>query len=99
MDLGNAIKTARKQKDIKQNAFAELCDISPTYLSQIENNLKEPTLATLEVIAKKLEMPLPILFFMALDQHDISPEKQSAYKLLMPSVQSMIKEFFIPTMA
>lgn len=99
MDLGSAIKNARKQKHIKQNAFAELCDISPTYLSQIENNLKEPTLATLEVIAKKLEMPLPILFFMALDQKDISPEKQSAYKLLVPSVQSMVKEFFIPETA
>lgn len=96
MDLGSAIKNARKQKQIKQNAFAELCDISPTYLSQVENNLKEPTIATLEVIAKKLEMPLPILFFMALDQKDISPEKQSAYKLLVPSVQSMVKEFFIP---
>lgn len=99
MDLGSAIKNARKQKQIKQNAFAELCDISPTYLSQVENNLKEPTIATLEVIAKKLEMPLPILFFMALDQKDISPEKQSAYKLLVPSVQSMVKEFFIPETA
>ena len=96
MDLGSAIKNARKQKQMKQNAFAELCDISPTYLSQVENNLKEPTIATLEVIAKQLEMPLPILFFMALDQKDISPEKQSAYKLLVPSVQSMVKEFFIP---
>ncbi len=99
MDLGSAIKNARKQKQIKQNAFAELCDISPTYLSQVENNLKEPTIATLEVIARKLEMPLPILFFMALDQKDISPEKQSAYKLLVPSVQSMVKEFFIPETA
>lgn len=99
MDLGSAIKNARKQKQIKQNAFAELCDISPTYLSQVENNLKEPTIGTLEVIAKNLEMPLPILFFMALDQKDISPEKQSAYKLLVPSVQSMVKEFFIPETA
>lgn len=96
MNLGSAIKNARKQKRIKQNAFADLCGISPTYLSQVENNLKEPTIATLEVIAQKLEMPLPILFFMALDQEDVSPEKQSAYKLLVPSVQSMVKEFFIP---
>lgn len=96
MDLGNAIKNARKQKRIKQNAFAELCGISATYLSQVENNIKEPTISTLEVIAENLEMPLPILFFMALDQKDVSPEKQSAYKLLVPSVQSMVKEFFIP---
>ncbi|MFM7023099.1 MAG: helix-turn-helix domain-containing protein [Flavobacteriales bacterium] len=96
MDLGTAIKNARKQKQIKQYAFAEKCGISPTYLSQLENNLKEPTIAKLEIIANKLGMPLPILFFMALDEKDVSPEKQYAYNLLVPSVKSMIQEFFIP---
>lgn len=63
MDLGQTIKSIRKQKGLKQNQFAALCDITQAYLSQIENNLKEPNLSTLKVISNNLETPLPILFF------------------------------------
>lgn len=65
MDLGQTIKSIRKQKGLKQNQFAELCEITQAYLSQIENNLKEPNLSTLKVISDKLETPLPILFSFA----------------------------------
>ncbi|MGQ7855146.1 helix-turn-helix domain-containing protein [Pedobacter sp. WC2501] len=33
---------------MRQNAFADLCNISQTYLSQIENNIKEPNISTLK---------------------------------------------------
>ena len=97
MDLGNAIKNLRQQKGIRQNSLAELCDISQTYLSQIENNAKEPNISTLKIIAKKLSVPLPILFFLSLDEKDIKPEKRNAYNHLAPSLQSMIAEFFANT--
>ena len=63
MDLGSVIKKIRKQKELTQNEFASLCGITQTYLSQIENNLKEPILSTLKSISEKLNMPLPIMFF------------------------------------
>lgn len=63
MDLGETIKSIRKQKGLKQNEFAQLCNITQAYLSQIENNLKEPNLSTLRVISNNLGIPLPILFF------------------------------------
>lgn len=94
MDLGSAIKNIRQQKGIKQNSLAEMSDITQTYLSQIENNVKEPNLSTLRVISEKLGMPLPILFFMSLDINDIKPEKRSAFNHLAPSIKSMIAEFF-----
>ena len=46
--------------------FAQECNISATYLSQIENNVKDPNLKTLNVIAEKLEIPIQILFFLEL---------------------------------
>ena len=94
MDLGNTIKNLRQQQGIRQNALAELCDISQTYLSQIENNAKEPNISTLRTIAKKLSVPLPVLFFLSLDDKDIKPEKRIAYNHLAPSLKSMIAEFF-----
>ena len=40
MDIGNAIKTLRKQKKITQKQLAELCEISTNALCSIETLLK-----------------------------------------------------------
>ena len=93
MNLGNTIKQIRKEKGIKQNAFADLCDISQTYLSQIENNQKEPNISTLKVISSRLEIPLPFLFFLSLDENDIPASKRHAFGLIGPSVKTLISEF------
>lgn len=94
MDLGTIIKNTRKQQRQTQNEFAESCGISQTYLSQIENNAKEPNLSTLKEISKNLEIPLPILFFLSLNEEDIPEEKRKAFEIVTPSVKSLISEFF-----
>jgi transcriptional regulator with XRE-family HTH domain len=94
MDLGLAIKSIRKQKGLKQNQFAKLCDITPSYLSQIENNNKEPNLSVLKVISNNLGTPLPILFFLSLNNDDINPEKKEAFKMIAPSLKSLVNQFF-----
>lgn len=92
MNLGNTIKSIRKQKGIKQNSFAELCDISQTYLSQIENNQKEPNISTLKSICTNLKVSLPILFFLSLDENDIPAKKKHAFAILSPTVKTLINE-------
>lgn len=94
MDLGLAIKSIRKQKGFKQNQFAELCEITPSYLSQIENNNKEPNLSILKIISNNLGTPLPILFFLSLDNDDVKPEKKEAFKMIAPSIKSLVNQFF-----
>lgn len=92
MDLGSAIKTLRLQKGFRQTAFAKLCDLSQTYLSQIENNQREPNISTLKLITAKLEVPIPLLFFMALDLNDIPESKKRAYETVGPIVKKLITE-------
>lgn len=94
MDLGTVIKNIRKQRKQTQEEFATSCGITQTYLSQIENNNKEPNLSTLKEISSKLNIPLPVLFFLSLDENDISPEKRKAFEIISPSVKSLINEFF-----
>lgn len=94
MNLGTVIKDIRKQQGQTQTEFAESCGITQTYLSQIENNAKEPNLSTLKEISKNLDLPLPILFFLSLNEDDISPEKRKAFEIINPSVKSLINEFF-----
>ena len=94
MDLGNVIRNIRKQKGQTQAEFASLCGITQTYLSQIEGNLKEPNLSTLKTISEKLDIPLPILFFLSMDEEDVQPNKREAFKIVGPSVNSLVNEFF-----
>ncbi|WP_454059748.1 helix-turn-helix domain-containing protein [Elizabethkingia ursingii] len=72
MNLGTVIKDIRKQRGQTQTEFADSCGITQTYLSQIENNAKEPNLSTLKEISKNLDLPLPILFYLSLNEDDIS---------------------------
>lgn len=94
MDLGIVIKNIRKQKGQTQDEFATICGITQTYLSQIESNLKEPNLSTLKSIADKLNVPLPILFYLSLNEEDITPHKRKAFEIINPSVKSLVSEFF-----
>ena len=43
MNLGETIKLLRKRNGLNQSQLAELCEITVTYLSLIENGKKEPT--------------------------------------------------------
>lgn len=94
MNLGPTIKKLRQQKGYKQNLFANKCDITPAYLSQIENNLKEPNISTLRTISANLDVPLPILFFLSIDKNDVLPSKRKSFEILGPSITSMVNEFF-----
>ena len=94
MDLGIVIKNMRKQKKLTQGEFASLCGITQTYLSQIEGNLKEPNLSILKTISENLNIPLPILFFLSLNEEDIQPNKRQAFEVVGPSVKSLVNEFF-----
>ena len=92
MNLGNTIKTMRTQKGFKQNTFAEMCDISQTYLSQIESNQREPNISTLKSICSNLKVSLPILFFLALDIEDVPENKKSVFAIISPTMKTLVNE-------
>ncbi|QEC51950.1 helix-turn-helix protein [Anseongella ginsenosidimutans] len=94
MDLGKTIKDYRVRKGYKQNEFAEKCGLTQAYLSKIENNQKEPTLAVLKTIAGALQLPLPILFFVSMTAEDVDPKKKEAYQMIESSIKGMVENFF-----
>jgi len=94
MDLGSTIKNFRKQRKQTQQEFAAHCGITQTYLSQIENNLKEPNISTLTEISKQLNIPLPLLFFLSMTELDIPEGKRKDFMTLAPALKSFINELF-----
>ena len=95
MDLGRTISKIRKDRGIPQGELAERTELSVTYISQIENNRKRPNITTLESISDVLEIPLPVIFFLSLDESDIPSNKKEAYSTLFPSVEQFIRNFFL----
>lgn len=89
MKVGDAIKSIRKERRLKQSDFATHIGISQTYLSQIENNKRNPNISILETIGKKLEIPLPVIMFLAIEESDVSENKREVYN----SVNTVMKDF------
>jgi transcriptional regulator with XRE-family HTH domain len=94
MNIGKTIKEIRESKKIKQKELSESCSLTVSYLSQIENNKKDPSISVLRKISNSLEIPLPIIFFMSLDETDIPDRKIEFYKMIHPSLNGLLKEFF-----
>lgn len=85
----------RQTKGLKQKELAEKCKITQAYLSQIENDKKEPNLSTLKTISEILDIPLPLIFFLAIDEKDFPERKKEAFEILRPLIKNLITDFFI----
>jgi transcriptional regulator with XRE-family HTH domain len=55
-DVAMRIKQLRKKRGMSQAALAEAAGISRTYLARLETSRQDPTLSTLEKIAKALKV-------------------------------------------
>lgn len=95
MDLGNTIATLRKRKKLKQLELAEKCNLTQAYLSKIENNRKEPHLSTLRLISSELDVPLPILFFLSMNEDDVSEDKKELSSFLFNNFKPILENNFI----
>lgn len=60
--LGARIRGLRLEYGLSQEAFADLCDMDRTYVSGIERGARNPTISSLETIAKALKVRLADLF-------------------------------------
>lgn len=56
MNLGEKIKYVRTSKKLSLNKLSKECELSITYLSEIERSVKNPSLKSLEKIAKVLNL-------------------------------------------
>lgn len=95
MNLGNTIYRLREAKGYNQKTIAEKSNITQAYLSQIENNKKLPNLATLSTLSEILNTPLPIIFFLSIDENDLPEKKKEMFKSIQPLINNLIKEVFI----
>lgn len=68
--LGHRIRQKRVEKGLSLKALASRIDKTPSFLSQVERGLAEPSITSLRAIAKALEVPI---FFFLLDSDNHTP--------------------------
>lgn len=62
MSLGEGIRRRRREQGMVLAELASTCNISPSFLSQIERNQASPSISTLHDIADALGVPLAHFF-------------------------------------
>lgn len=70
MQLGQKIRQKRQEKGMSLTDLAELIQRTPSFLSQIERGLAEPSITSLRMISEALEVPI---FYFLLDTHEHNP--------------------------
>ncbi|SDH27470.1 transcriptional regulator, XRE family with cupin sensor [Alteribacillus persepolensis] len=61
MDIGSAVRSIRKKRNITIAEMSEGTGLSKGFISNMENNHTSPSLHTLQMIAEFLHVPLPYL--------------------------------------
>ena len=74
MDIGWKIKELRLAKSLTQEELANRCELTKGYISQIENDLTSPAIATLNDILSALGTDLKDFFSSDVDEQIIFSE-------------------------
>ncbi len=92
MNIGFVIKDIRKKKQITQATLSNLCGVSQSYLSSIENGNKRPEFKTLEIICDSLKVSISDLFLLSLQKEDIRENQLQKVNSLKKEILNEIIE-------
>ena len=94
MNIGAALLKARKDKGLRQNEVFQKTKITQTYLSQIENGKKIPSVDIITKLADVYQIPFPIMMWGTLTEKDVRKAKLDIYRKLKPTVDNLINDIF-----
>ncbi len=91
-DVGKNIQSLRKQKKLTQEKLGERAGIDPKYISALELGYRNPTLTTLQKIAKGLGVePYELFIF-------ITPYQEQQKTRIVKAITSAIKRADVKTL-
>lgn len=106
-NLGNKIRTLRKEMGMSLSEMAKKIGKTSSYLSQVERGLAEPSITSLRRISKILEKPM---FYLLLEEEEENlivrkrnrkvlklPQSNVTYELLTPDLNKKMEliEFYL----
>lgn len=92
MNIGNAIQMVRAKRKLSQGELAKLAGISVSYLSLLERSKRDPALSTVESIAKALQMPIELLFFLGAEGDELGAMNKELGRQLAFTALELLNE-------
>jgi len=89
--IGKTIKKLRIEKEMSQGALAQAADITPSFLSLIENDHRAPSLSVLRRIADGLGLPEEVLIWDAVTLPDNLDEED---RRLCEAAKLIVRRFY-----
>ncbi|MCU0973805.1 MAG: helix-turn-helix domain-containing protein [Burkholderiales bacterium] len=92
MNIGRAIRFCRQQKGLTQPQLAERAALSASYLSVLETGKgkRDPSLSSLQSIARGLGVPLSVLLFVAADPSDVETLTPEMHEKLAAATMKLL---------
>ncbi|WP_294663236.1 helix-turn-helix domain-containing protein [uncultured Fusobacterium sp.] len=94
--IGNKINLYRKQKNISISELAEQTKLSPSMLSQIERDIANPSINTLKLISKVLDIPVYRFFMEDEKNEQFILKSKDRKKIIFPKNNGFTYELLTP---
>lgn len=88
--IGEAIKTIRKERGIKQKDLAEMCELSTNSIVSIENGTCIPKKKNLERICLALNVPMAYLALSCLTKEDLPDKNKVVFEALIEPLKQYL---------
>ncbi|MFS0906226.1 cupin domain-containing protein [Priestia aryabhattai] len=86
IDIGKKIAKYRQAKRLSSKELANLAEITPSMLSQIERGLANPSIQTLKVLAKNLDIPTFMFFLEETNTSDLVVRADQRKKMIVDNL-------------
>lgn len=86
--IGKIIRKFRKDKKMTMKDVSKKSKVTVVHISHVERGITNPSLRTLENIAKGLGTNVAVLFMLSIDRDDVSDKER--YDFVMPQIKELI---------
>lgn len=97
VNIGEKIIEYRNQKKMTIKEVSQIAGVTPSMLSQIERGLSNPSINTLKMIAKALDIPLFNFFKENKSSEQLVVKKDKRVKLTFPENNNLMYEMLSPS--
>jgi len=96
INIGKKVQDFRTARNITVRGLSSLSGITGSMISQIEHNQVNPSINSLKLIAKALEIPLYYFFQDDADSQDLIVRKEERKTIGLPNQQDIMYELLTP---
>ncbi len=96
LNIGEKIAEARKKQELSIREVAQMAQVTPSLLSQIERGIANPSVNSLKSIASALNVPLFTFFLSEVRQEDLVVRKEKRRKVILPGNDKVVYEMLAP---